>query len=215
MRLPLFPLNTVLFPGMPLSLHIFEERYQQMIARCLGDQQPFGVVLIRQGLEANGPLPTPYAVGCTARITQVQPLGEGRANLIAVGHERFQVQSLDYKQPYLVGNVNKYPFVSDAHPLSEIALKLHPWVARYLKVLATADSLAIELDELPTDAATLTFLAAFLIQLPAVEKQTLLELESVYRLAGALYHIYRREATLLSAMLAHDTAETHPPFSPN
>jgi Lon protease-like protein len=55
-ELPLFPLNTVLFPGMPLTLHIFEDRYKRMIRTCLKTRQPFGVVLVRHGQEAFGPL---------------------------------------------------------------------------------------------------------------------------------------------------------------
>src|SRR5687768_16728850 len=105
MNLPLFPLNTVLFPGMPLSLHIFEERYKEMITRCLQDNGPFGVVLIKEGIEALGPLAQPHTIGCTAQITQVQPLDEGRMNLIVIGQERFKLHSLDYALPYLAGDI--------------------------------------------------------------------------------------------------------------
>ena len=60
LELPLFPLNTVLFPGMPLNLHIFEERYKRMMQACIESSKPFGVVLIKQGLEAHGPLADPF-----------------------------------------------------------------------------------------------------------------------------------------------------------
>src|SRR5215207_7429183 len=109
MKLPLFPLNTVLFPGMPLSLHIFEDRYKEMISRCLQDNTPFGVLLIKEGVEALGPLAQPHSIGCTAQITQVQPLDEGRMNLIAIGHERFKLLSLDYALPYLMGDIERFP----------------------------------------------------------------------------------------------------------
>jgi uncharacterized protein len=59
-ELPLFPLQTVLFPGMPFVLHIFEQRYRQMIGECLRDDQPFGVVLIREGEEVGDPLVEPF-----------------------------------------------------------------------------------------------------------------------------------------------------------
>ena len=59
-EIPLFPLNTVLFPNAPLRLHIFEERYKRMVNDCLAEKQPFGVVLIRHGLEALGPLAEPF-----------------------------------------------------------------------------------------------------------------------------------------------------------
>ncbi len=76
-EIPLFPLNTVLFPGTPIHLHIFEERYKQMINLCLQEQRPFGVVLIRNGMEALGPLAEPFHIGCTAEIAHVERLEDG------------------------------------------------------------------------------------------------------------------------------------------
>src|SRR5690349_19805632 len=68
-KLPLFPLNTVLFPGVPLPLHIFEERYRLMIGRCIEQHAPFGVVLIRELDRADtNPDVTFYTVGTTAQI---------------------------------------------------------------------------------------------------------------------------------------------------
>src|SRR5512147_2655499 len=91
-ELPLFPLNTVLFPGMPISLHIFEPRYKLMIEQCIQIAQPFGVVLIREGVEALGPSAEPHQIGCSAQITQVERLEDGRMNIVAVGVERFQIR---------------------------------------------------------------------------------------------------------------------------
>src|SRR4030067_2100194 len=99
--LPLFPLNTVLFPGMPLPLHIFEERYKRLIRDCLETHQPFGVVLIRKGYEANGPLAEPHEIGCTARIVDIQPLSDGGINVITLGENRFRIHSLDRKSTRL------------------------------------------------------------------------------------------------------------------
>src|SRR5688572_13111983 len=86
-ELPLFPLNTVLFPGMPLRLHIFEERYKLMIERCYSSGAPFGGTLIRKGGEVGGGA-DPFLIGCTALITEIEPLNDGRMNIVAVGHER-------------------------------------------------------------------------------------------------------------------------------
>ena len=83
-ELPLFPLNTVLFPGMPLTLHIFEDRYKLMIGKCIQERQPFGVVLIRRGLEALGPVADTHSVGCMAFIRQVERLEQGRT-LVRMG----------------------------------------------------------------------------------------------------------------------------------
>jgi uncharacterized protein len=94
-ELPLFPLNTVLFPGMPIQLYIFEQRYKEMIHDCLKSSQPFGVVLIRNGKEANSHLAEPHYVGCSARILDVEPLEEGRMNLVALGQQRFRILELN------------------------------------------------------------------------------------------------------------------------
>lgn len=108
-QLPLFPLGTVLTPGMSLSLHIFEPRYRQLVADLLNERDPrapeFGVVALRGGSEV-GKLQDVHQVGTTARVTDVLPLPDGRCNLSAVGERRFVIEELDTAaQPYLVGTV--------------------------------------------------------------------------------------------------------------
>ncbi len=132
-ELPLFPLNTVLFPGMPISLHIFEPRYKLMVEECLQSSQPFGVVLIRDGVEALGPLAEPHMVGCTAQITQIERLEDGRLNIIAIGVDRFHIRSLSHDKPYLVGVVETFPLDhGDPESVETAGERLRPWVERYL-----------------------------------------------------------------------------------
>jgi Lon protease-like protein len=90
---PLIPLNAVLFPGGTLSLHIFEKRYRQLVAACLDRDNPFGVVLIREGREVAGPC-VPFSMGTSARVTDSVALPDGRLNITAVGVRRFQI--VDY-----------------------------------------------------------------------------------------------------------------------
>ena len=104
MQLPLFPLNTVLFPRMTLPLNIFEQRYRQMVSECLEAELPFGVVLIREGREVGAPA-TPYMIGTTARITEHQRLEDGRFSLATVGGQRFRIDKLLPPAPYLRGDV--------------------------------------------------------------------------------------------------------------
>jgi uncharacterized protein len=99
----------VLFPGTPISLHIFEERYKLMITSILRETRTFGVVLIRNGMEAQGPLATPYDMGCTARIVHVEHLQDGRMNLVAVGEDRFRILRTYFDQPYLTGDIEIIP----------------------------------------------------------------------------------------------------------
>ena len=88
--LPLFPLQTVLFPGGPLSLRIFEPRYLDLVRRCLKEQSVFGVVLILAGAEA-GPVTSIAAIGTTARLVDFETLPDGLLGVACVGERRFRV----------------------------------------------------------------------------------------------------------------------------
>jgi Lon protease-like protein len=216
-ELPLFPLNTVLFPGTPINLHIFEDRYKEMIDHCLTTNQPFGVVLIRQGMEALGPLANPYPIGCTAQITQMEPSEDGQMNILAVGLERFQIHSLNYDQSYLVGEVETFPLDSP-NPLSVVQAgrQLRPWVERYLTVLANAaENIEFKAEQLPNDPLALGYLAAALVQIPTAQKQVLLATQDATDLLTDIRTIYRREVALMNAIIEHDVAEPEGLFSVN
>src|SRR5947209_18080409 len=104
--LPLFPLEqVVLFPGMPLPLRIFEERYKVMIAACQLTDQLFGVMLIRSGREV-GVAAVPERVGCTARMVRVDRLPDGQMHILSVGEHRFRLQGAPRLAPegYLLGD---------------------------------------------------------------------------------------------------------------
>ena len=90
-EIALFPLHTVLFPGGPLPLRIFETRYTDMVRNCMREQQPFGVVLIQEGEEA-GPVATTATVGCSARIVDFYTLQDGLLGISCVGERKFSVQ---------------------------------------------------------------------------------------------------------------------------
>jgi len=103
-ELPIFPLNTVLFPGATMPLHIFEERYKQMINECVDQQRPFGVILIRSGAEVGGAA-DPFELGTTAHIQQVERLEDGKMNVICAGGRRFRLIETLHDAPYLRGRV--------------------------------------------------------------------------------------------------------------
>lgn len=106
--MPIFPLNTVLFPGGPLPLRIFEARYLDMISRCLRDDSPFGVVLIRDGGET-GPATT-HDVGTLARISDWYQGSDGLLGITAVGGQRFRLVATR-RQPdgLAIGTVSLLP----------------------------------------------------------------------------------------------------------
>jgi uncharacterized protein len=200
-ELPLFPLNTVLFPGMPLPLHIFEERYQEMIRLCLAEKRPFGVVLIREGQAEQGPLAEPYAIGCTADIIQVQKLDDDRLFIMTVGQDRFRIQSLDRQRPYLMGQVELLPLADGPTQLLQRAAdRLYPLVLEYLTVLADVGKVEFDPEQIPTDPDDLGFLAASFIQLPTDEKQELLEAETAVELFQNLQSLYQEEVAIMRTM---------------
>jgi uncharacterized protein len=204
-ELPLFPLNTVLFPGVPIQLNIFENRYKLLVRSCLEKNEPFGVVLIRKGMEALGPLAEPYTTGCTARIVEIEPLDGGNMNLTALGDERFEIQELDYSMPYLVGKVKAWPLVSenalDQLPGTKV---LEDWMKDYLQVLATIGETTLDLNvlEFPVEPVPLIYLGASLLQLPAIEKQPLLSSPTAVELLEEVTRLYRRETSVLEALQA-------------
>jgi len=217
LEIPLFPLNTVLFPGMPINLHIFEERYKVMIHECAQNHQPFGVSLIRQGEEALGPLAEPHPIGCTAHITQIERLADGRMNILAVGLERFQIRALTYDKPYLVGSVELFPLAGDnPNTLANAGQRLRPWVERYLTMLSEVDdNIEFDRSHLPNDPLALGYLAAALVQIPLNQKQLLLATSSAADLLTSIRAIYRREVALLSAMIERSAVGEIGPFSNN
>lgn len=201
---------------MPLNLHIFEDRYKQMMKWCIGNNEPFGVVLIKSGTEAFGPAAEPYVVGCTAHIRQVQPLTQGRMNISAVGQDRFKIKSLSRAEAYLVGDIEFYPLETyEPQKLLGEGLRLRPWIERYLAMLARAGEVQFDASEMPDDPLALAYLGAVLLQIPLDQKQDLLEIKRTADLMKAIRVIFRREVALLEFILSETSTESDTPFSVN
>jgi Lon protease-like protein len=200
-ELPLFPLNTVLFPGMVLPLHIFEERYKVMMNHCISHEQPFGVLLIREGLEVGGTA-TVFDVGTAAQITQIDQLEDGRMNIASLGINRFKlIDLLDDSQPYLMGLVEEYPFAeSDTPAAAHEADVLSPVLNRYLTALAKVGRVNISLDQIPNDATTLAFLSAIVLRAPLEEKQNLLSQASLVSLLRRVKSMLKEEIEVINLL---------------
>ena len=120
MKVPLFPLDVVLFPGMPLPLHIFEERYKEMIAECIAEHTGFGVVRAqREGLAV---------IGCMASIVRIlHTYSDGRLDILCDGGDRFEIEQLDNSRPFLQAEVDVFndDGVVSTRELREECLALH------------------------------------------------------------------------------------------
>jgi len=201
--LPLFPLNTVLFPGQVLPLHIFEERYRRMIGQCIEKSWPFGVTLIQEGEEVGGPA-KPFEVGTTARVTQVERLDDGRLNIISVGEMRFRIASLDQvKDGYLRAGVTLWPWSpSDANASQALALNVRDRLRRYVEMISQASGMELETNDLPDEPTELACLTAAALQVEQIEKQELLISPSIAALLAKEIGLLRRELRMLQIILA-------------
>jgi Lon protease-like protein len=216
-ELPLFPLNTVLFPGTPIHLHIFEERYKRMIRMCLDEQRPFGVVLIRRGAEALGLLAEPHTVGCTAKIINSQQLEQGRMNIVALGQDRFRILSLDSRSfPYLNGIVELFPIeAGDPVEITRCGDRLRGQVRRLIQTQLKAAGQMLDITNLPEDPVELAYLAASVLQISVDQKQQLLQIVQAEDLIDRVRFYYRREQALTESILSHGERESGLPFSIN
>lgn len=181
MELPLFPLSTVLFPGMTLPIHVFEKRYLLMIRRCLEQKRPFGVVLIKRGSEEGEP-PTPFAVGTIASIAHVEQLPEERMNVVVLGQKRFHIDQFVQRRPYLVGRVEPLTsYVKDQMAARQLADTIAALFAEYYRLhLAISNQWARRIG-VPGDADSLSDFVASRLSVETGTKQKLLETLSVVR----------------------------------
>jgi Lon protease-like protein len=141
MELPLFPLHTVLCPGIALPLHVFEERYRELVRDCLDAGRPFGVVLIRQGREVGGGSVSFAAIGTMAEIRQAGRHPDGRFDLLVVGTHRFGIRSVaSGLRPYLVAEVDELEeVVGDVEVARSLANRATRRFVRYLELLQPRD----------------------------------------------------------------------------
>ncbi len=175
MELPIFALNTVLFPGGTLPLHIFEDRYKRLVEDCTSGQRPFGVCLIRSGREVGETAET-FPVGTTALITGVEPLPEGRLNIMCVGGERFRIEQLLRETPYPAARVERLSSLDEDDELtcdlSETAATLF---AEYIRLQLSISNQWARTIETPSEAGPLSDFIAGRLAVDVQSRQRLLE----------------------------------------
>jgi ATP-dependent Lon protease len=175
-ELPIFPLGVVLFPGMPLPLHIFEPRYRLMIGRVLEKDRIFGVAWMVEGTEGERET-WPAGVGTTARITEVVPFADGRMNVQTIGKRRFQILSIREEDDTLVAQCE---WLEDEpqHDLAQLSRQTRRALSRYFDAHALNSDTSTETDDLnvPQDPCALSLFIAGILQLPLQQKQELLEM---------------------------------------
>jgi uncharacterized protein len=218
--LPLFPLGTVLYPGLLLPLHIFEERYRQLVRDLLDGPEPrrFGVIAIRRGRETGvDGISSLHEIGCTALVRQIQEHDDGRFDLVTVGTQRFQLARLDHSKPYLQGEVDLLAEDAGGEPAAGLAAQAVQGAFRaYLDALAGRGVTQVAVPDLPEEPAALSYLVAASMIMDLPEKQALLaEPDALHRLIAERALLSRETMMLrsLTSTPAPDLRNT--PYNPN
>ena len=209
----------MLYPGVLLPLHIFEDRYRQLIRDLLAQPagpRRFGVVAIKEGREVGTDGVTAlHEIGCTAELRRVEAYDDGRFDIIAVGASRFRLVRVDASQP-LVGEVELLPDVctDEATRLSGRAVRMF---GSYRKALLTAQGLAVdEPPELPDDPVERSYLIAAAMLVEMSDKQDMLATSTVDERLVLEMALLRRESALVSQLSTRPAVEfPRAGYSPN
>ena len=179
-ELPLFPLPVVLFPGVPMPLHIFEPRYRQMLSDVRVGESLFGLSYF-DASNYEGEIPPVGHIGCVAEVTEVQSLPDGRSNILTIGLIRYRVEEyVDRGDPYLVGQVSF--FEDEAEDEELLARRTHEVTSLFMRITRALRIINDERSVLPdlpeTEPESLSFLIAAAVEMNLEVKQELLELRS-------------------------------------
>ena len=199
--LPLFPLGTVLYPGLLLPLHIFEERYRQLVRDLLAGSEPeqLGVIAIRKGRETGvDGVSALYEIGCIAALRQVREHSDGRFDLVTAGTQRFRLVSLEHGRPYLRGVADLLAEDSGDEAAAGAAVRAVQRAFRdYLVTLAARGSGEVTIPELPDEPIALSYLVAASMVVDLPDRQALLAEPDALRRLQAERELLTREIAML------------------
>lgn len=218
--LPLFPLGTVLYPGLVLPLNIFEERYRQLIRDLQESPQPrrFGVIAIREGRETGVTgVSSLYEIGCLAMLREVEELDDGRYEIVTVGTDRFRLCSLDDSKPYLRGEVELLDEpVGDEIETPIVMAAVQRGFRGYLDMLASRGSATISVPELPDEPILLSYLVAASVIIELPQRQELLAKPDALSRLTAERTLLAKETAILRSLGSTPAPDLRSsPYSPN
>ena len=212
MELPLFPLQTVLYPGLPIPLHVFEERYRQMFKRVLDGERRFGVVAIVKGRDVDAGA-TYHPIGCVAEVAEVDRHADGRLDVVARGRSRFRIDGVAQAAPYIVAEVSELPEDRGRRPSSARSRPAGCSPATWPRCCMAGQE--AEPIDIPDDPVAASYLVAAGLQVDLADKQRLLTIPSASERLAAEAVLLRRELVLLEHFRVAGPAPTATPFSVN
>ena len=218
--LPLFPLGAVLYPGMLLPLHIFEERYRQLVRDLLDGPEPrrVGVIAIRKGRETGVEgVQSLYEIGCTATLRRVEEHEDGRFDLVTVGTQRFRLLALDQTLPYLQGDIEMLADEAvDPAAAAPVVRAVQVAFRGYLDALTEWGGATVRVEHLPAEPVLLSFLVAAAVVIDLPERQALLDEPDTLRRLAAERAMLSRETAMLRTTTSRPAPDLrYTPYNPN
>ncbi len=200
--IPLFPLpNTVLFPGMPLALHVFEPRYRKMVSDALNGPRIIGMVLLKAGFEADYEgRPPIYATGCAGRMDRCDALPDGRFNIVLRGLRRFRIVREHDREPYRIATVLG---LDDPAGDTSALVASRPKLLAAIGRASDGPAVLVMQNELPADAFVNALCQS--LDLEPLERQSLLDCDTVSERCHRLIEILEWKA----AAQAHRSGGVH------
>ncbi|WGX99920.1 LON peptidase substrate-binding domain-containing protein [Nocardioides sp. QY071] len=218
-QLPMFPLNAVLYPGVSVPLHVFEDRYRALVHHLLRTEDPaqrlFGSVAIREGYEVGDHgTQSLYRIGVRLQLTEVEARADGSFDVVAVGRDRIQLDRLLTTGDYPVGEVTLVP-AGPAEVPEVVVQQARATFTAYRHVLSSIAGDPLQ-GELPQDPTYLSWTLAACSPLPMGERQQLLEAEDTTErllLVTDLLRAELRAINVITSLPATEVARTR--WSPN
>jgi Lon protease-like protein len=204
-QLPLFPLSTVMFPGVSVPLHVFEDRYRALVHHLLTipdkTLRVFGIVAIREGFEVGQHgVASVHRVGCVVQMTSVEPYEDGRFDIEVVGRQRLRVDGLDTSGEFLVGEVELLEEQRSAEEDPREAARTLTTFEEYRRRLSQMRGGPVLDGDMPTDPEYLSYSLAATCLLTLQERQSLLEADSTLERLILLRHALLEEMRAMRAV---------------
>jgi hypothetical protein len=220
--MPIFPLNAVVFPGVTVPLHVFEDRYRALVHHLLTiaakPDRLFGIVAIREGYEVGTHgVHSVHRVGCVVQMTSVEPYPDGRFDIEVVGRRRLRMDGLDTSGPFLVGDVETVEEPPDTSAAAaQEADRARETFEEYRRRLSEMRGDDVLDGELPRDPEYLSYSLAATCLLTLRERQELLESPTAIERLTMLRHALHEEMRAMAAIPSLPATEVaRTAWSPN
>ena len=193
-EIPIFPLNLVVFPGIKINLHIFEPRYRQMMKYCVQNNTGFGICLIKNGEEVGDSETTPFEVGTYVEFSEIYELPDGRYDIKVQGINTFKILNLIYEDLYLKAKVS---ILKNPNPEVDFSLnekrQVMKYLTDYINSMAGLRGEWISDRKVPLDLTPLFTYGMTVLEIPNIEKQKILENQSLKSQIDAFVSILLKE----------------------